>query len=64
MDVSDSGKRSAFRKSSYSGSHNDACVEVAGDGAGLLVRDSKDPEGGTLALDPVAARRLLAMLRG
>jgi Domain of unknown function (DUF397) len=37
-----------WRKSSYSGQGN--CVEVAADGHGVAVRDSKDPDGPALAL--------------
>jgi len=36
----------AWRKSSYSGNGN--CVEVAVPGAGMAVRDSKDPKGPAL----------------
>lgn len=42
-----------WRKSSYSGSANDdVCVELGrlAPGAGVGVRDSKDPDGGYLAL--------------
>jgi hypothetical protein len=40
-----------WRKSSYSGSNGGACVEIAvlADG-GRAVRDSKNPDGGKLAL--------------
>lgn len=40
-----------WRKSSRSGAINDeACVEVAGLIQGVGIRDSKDPEGGRLAV--------------
>jgi hypothetical protein len=37
-----------WRKSSYSGSNSGNCVEVAGDGRRVLVRDSKNTAGATL----------------
>jgi hypothetical protein len=40
---------SRWRKSSYSGSGNN-CVEVAQDPGSCAVRDSKNPDGGHLAL--------------
>ncbi|GAA2588499.1 DUF397 domain-containing protein [Streptomyces tubercidicus] len=36
-----------YRKSSYSGSDNDACVEVADNMPRIMVRDSKFVEGGS-----------------
>ncbi|MFD5481145.1 DUF397 domain-containing protein [Streptomyces hawaiiensis] len=41
-----------WRKSSYSGSSGGECVEVADLGVRVAVRDSKDPEVGTLTLSP------------
>lgn len=63
MDVSISEFRMEFRKSSHSGSSNPACVEVAVAGRRFFVRDSKDPAGGMICLDLMAARRLIAKLR-
>ncbi|MFC5288124.1 DUF397 domain-containing protein [Actinokineospora guangxiensis] len=40
--------RTRWRKSSFSGGNGGACVEVSTVGA---VRDSKNPEGGVLAVD-------------
>lgn len=40
----------SWRKSSRSGSAGDNCVEVADTGWHVLVRDSKDPAGGHLAV--------------
>ncbi|KUM80017.1 DUF397 domain-containing protein [Streptomyces curacoi] len=44
----------AWRKSSYSGSSGGECVEVADLTPCVAVRDSKDPEVGTLTLSPEA----------
>ncbi|GAB2838365.1 DUF397 domain-containing protein [Actinocorallia aurea] len=42
-----------WRKSSHSGGVQDeACVEVAGLGGGIAVRDSKNPAAGHLTLAP------------
>jgi hypothetical protein len=38
-----------WRKSSRSGSQGGACVEVAGLGDGVAIRDSKNPDGPKLA---------------
>ncbi len=40
--------RAAWRKSSYSGHANSNCVEVATDGRVVAVRDSKNPDDGSL----------------
>ena len=45
--------RARWRTSSYSGT-NGACVEVADSGAQVLLRDTKDREGGYLTV-PAAA---------
>lgn len=52
----------AWRKSSYSGSNGGSCVEVASDG-GVLVRDTTDRAGGTLAFSPEAWQAFTAALR-
>ena len=39
-----------WRKSSHS-ANNGACAEVGQDGASVLMRDSKDPDGPWLAFD-------------
>jgi len=41
----------AWRKSSHSGSSGGECVEVALFGDGNAVRDSKNPDGGFLAME-------------
>lgn len=52
-----------WRKSSRSGANDSNCVEVAGLGAGLAVRDSKDPAGPVLVFGPVAWASFVAGLR-
>jgi len=54
--------RAPWRTSSYSGT-NGNCVEVAGPGARILVRDTKDREGPVLAFRPDAWRRFAAQLK-
>ncbi|WP_369272271.1 DUF397 domain-containing protein [Streptomyces sp. R11] len=44
----------AWRKSSYSGTSGGECVEVADPTPCIAVRDSKNPEVGTLTLSPEA----------
>jgi hypothetical protein len=51
-----------WRKSSYSGNGGQNCVEVAGDGT-ILVRDTTDRDGGTLAFSAQAWERFTASLR-
>jgi hypothetical protein len=44
-----------WRKSTYSSSNGGSCVEVADNLPGaVLVRDTKDRDGGTLAFEPAA----------
>lgn len=47
-----------WQKSSYS-TANDTCVELATDGATVYLRDSKNPDAGTLALSADTWRSLL-----
>jgi Domain of unknown function (DUF397) len=42
--------RAAWRKSSYSGHANSNCVEVAAGRRAVAIRDSKNPDGGSLIL--------------
>jgi hypothetical protein len=42
--------RLGWRKSSYSSGNGSNCVEIVSLAAGLLVRDSKDPDGPALAI--------------
>ncbi|MFG1917475.1 DUF397 domain-containing protein [Micromonospora sp. NPDC048898] len=53
-----------WRKSTRSGDNGGACVEVADNMPGvILVRDTKDRDGGTLAFSPAAWRGFVAMAR-
>lgn len=50
-----------WRKSSRSGNNGGACVEVADNLPGVvLVRDTKDRDGGTLAFAPQAWRAFVS----
>ena len=51
-----------WRKSSYS-TNGGECVEVAIDRPEVLVRDTKDREGGTLTASTATWRELLSRLR-
>jgi hypothetical protein len=52
-----------WRKSRYSSNGGENCVEVASAGA-VLVRDTTDRDGGTLAFAPAAWRAFAAEVRG
>nr|WP_107906821.1 DUF397 domain-containing protein [Streptomyces chartreusis] len=43
-----------WRKSSYSSDQGGECVEIAETYTGIALRDSKNPAGPTLTLDPTA----------
>jgi Domain of unknown function (DUF397) len=51
-----------WRKSSYSGAQG-SCVETAGDSGVILVRDTTDRDGGTLAFAVAAWAEFTATLR-
>ena len=51
-----------WRKSSYSTNGGQNCVEVAGDDA-VLIRDTKDRDGETLAFSTGAWKRFTASLQ-
>jgi hypothetical protein len=55
----------AWRKSSYSGGNEGGsnCVEVAGHGGAVAVRDSKDPGLGALAFSPARWREFVAAVK-
>lgn len=53
-----------WRKSTYSGSGNDTCVEVSASVAGVVaVRDSVDPDGPVLGFAPSAWRAFTARIK-
>jgi len=52
----------AWRKSSFSGSNGGNCVEVAATPAAVLAPDTKNRDGGTLALTPATWQALTAAL--
>lgn len=51
-----------FRKSSYSGSDGNNCVEVWRTEESVAVRDSKVPQGGVVRVSPAAFDQLLKVL--
>jgi len=54
-----------WRKSSRSGNGGSTCVEVADNLPGrVLVRDTKDRDGGTLAFSPSSWSSFVAKVRG
>jgi hypothetical protein len=53
----------AWHKSSYSGNGGADCVEVAHDPRTVAVRDSKDPHGPRLAMEPAKWRRFIAAIK-
>ena len=52
----------SWQKSSYSGGSGGQCIEVAAPGR-VLVRDSKNPDGGRLAFSPQAWREFAARIK-
>jgi hypothetical protein len=50
--------KTSWRTSTYTGNGGGNCVEVANDTSRVLVRDTKDRDGGTLAFTVGAWRRL------
>jgi hypothetical protein len=53
-----------WRKSTYSGSNGGGCVEVAGRGPSVLVRDTRDRSGPVLRFEPGAWRRFTGRVKG
>ncbi len=51
-----------WRKSSYSGGGGGDCVEVGGDSGAVLVRDTKNRDGGALTVSAVAWERFIKSL--
>jgi Domain of unknown function (DUF397) len=56
------GQGSNCRKSSHSGAQGAQCVETASDAGMILVRDSSDRDGGTLAFGAAAWGRFIRAL--
>ncbi|WP_242901346.1 DUF397 domain-containing protein [Actinomadura terrae] len=52
-----------WRRSSHTGSNGGNCVELAGLGGAVAVRDSKDPDGPVLLVAPAALRAAVAPLQ-
>ena len=52
-----------WRKSSYSGNGGGSCVELASQSGRVLVRDTQDRTGPTLAFSPAAWRKLVAEVK-
>jgi hypothetical protein len=52
-----------WRKSTYSGANGGSCVETASGNGVILVRDTTDRDGRTLAFTPGAWRAFTAKLR-
>ena len=52
-----------WRKSSYSDNGDANCVELARDERGLLARDSKAPNGGTLSFAGAGAAAFLTAVK-
>jgi hypothetical protein len=52
-----------WRVSSYSGSQGGNCIEVAGSGSRVLVRDTRDRQGPVLKLSPAAWRELVTRVK-
>ncbi|MGN9755776.1 DUF397 domain-containing protein [Streptomyces sp. SD31] len=63
MDTSKQLKAATWRKSSYSGTSGGECVEVAALTPRIAVRDSKNPEHGTLTLSPEAYAAFIGHVR-
>ena len=53
----------SWRTSSFSGGNGGACVEVGDQARGVLVRDTTDREGGTLAFTADAWASFMAGLK-
>lgn len=52
-----------WRKSTHSGSEGGSCVETAASSGVVLVRDTTDRDGGTLAFDAQAWQTFLGTIR-
>ena len=63
METSQQLRSATWRKSSYSSSSGGDCVEVAPLTPHIAVRDSKNPEVGTLTLSPEAYAAFVGHVR-
>ena len=52
-----------WRTASYSGANGGECVEVASTDSAVMVRDTKDRDGGTLSVPASAWRAFLSAVR-
>jgi Domain of unknown function (DUF397) len=52
-----------WKKSSYSGASGGNCIEVAGHGSRVLIRDTQDRKGSMLTVSPSAWQRFVERLR-
>ena len=52
-----------WRKSTYSDANGGACVEVTDDAGAVLVRDTTNRDGGTLAITSAAWEKFVVSLR-
>lgn len=52
-----------WRKATYSGDNGGNCVEVASASGRVMIRDTTNRDGVTLAITPTAWRRLVAATR-
>jgi hypothetical protein len=54
---------SKWRKSTYSGGSNNACVECGTDADSVLVRDTTDRDGVTLSVSAIAWSKFTSAIR-
>lgn len=55
--------KTSWRTASYTGNGGGNCVEVGGTDRAIVVRDTKDRDGGLLAFSPQAWRALVAKIK-
>ena len=53
-----------WRKTSQSSDAGDQCVEIASIPGTVAIRDSKDPQGPQLLVDPCDFRRFASVIKG
>jgi hypothetical protein len=52
-----------WRKASYSGANGGNCIEVAAISGGVALRDSKDPDGPRVTVNPDTFREFVASIK-